>query len=150
MYQKILASLDGSKLDECVFRHVHAMARGCLLREIIFVRAVEHFESPALVADHPIKVEEVIRINAENKAVAEEYLDKMVSGFKYEGVKVQGEVLDGKATEILADYASKNGVDLIVIAPHDRSGLGRLVWRSITDRILRSACVPVVMVPAPA
>ena len=149
MYQKILVPLDGSELAECVLAHVDGLGRGCLLKEITFVRVVEPFESPSVVAEYPIKPEEVIRINAENKAVAEKYLNKMVSGFKYEGVKVQGEVLTGKAAETLAEYASKNGADLIVIATHGRSGVSRWVWGSVADRILRSACVPVLMVRAP-
>jgi len=40
-------------------------------------------------------------------------------------------------------------VDLIVIATHGRSGVSRWVWGSVADRILRSACVPVLMVRAP-
>jgi len=148
MYQKLFVSLDGSELDESVLAHVDALGRGCLVKEITFVRVVEPFESPSIVADYPIKPEEVIRINAENKAVAEEYVNKMVSGFKYEGVKIEGKVLDGKAA-VLAEYASKNGADLIVIATHGRSGVSRWAWGRLVDRIVRSACVPVVMVPAP-
>jgi nucleotide-binding universal stress UspA family protein len=149
MYQKILVPLDGSQLAECVLAHLDALGKGCLVKGITFVRVVEPFESPSVVAEYPIKPEEVIRINAENKAVAEKYITKMVNGFKYEGVKIQGEVLNGKAAETLAEYASKNGADLIVIATHGRSGVSRWVWGSVADRILRSACVPVLMVRAP-
>jgi nucleotide-binding universal stress UspA family protein len=149
MYQKILVPLDGSKLAECVLAHVDALGRGCLVKEITFVRTVEPFESPSVVAEYPIKPEEVIRINAKNKEVAKKYINKMVSGIKYENIKVQGEILEGKAAETLAEYASKNGADLIVIATHGHSGVSRWVWGSVADRILRSACVPVLMVRAP-
>ncbi len=149
MYQKILVSLDGSELDEGVLAHVDALGRGCLVKEIIFVRAVEPFESPSIVADYPIKPEEVIRINAENWTAAENYINKIVSGLRYEGVRIHAELLDGRAAEILPDYASRNEVDLIVMATHGSSRVGRWVWRSLADRILRSACVPVVMVPEP-
>ena len=37
----------------------------------------------------------------------------------------------------------------LVIATHGRSGVSRWVWGSVADRILRSACVPVLMVRAP-
>ena len=49
----------------------------------------------------------------------------------------------------LADYATKNQVDLIVIATHGRSGVSKWVWGSVADRTLRSACIPVLMVRAP-
>jgi nucleotide-binding universal stress UspA family protein len=55
----------------------------------------------------------------------------------------------GKVAESIADYATKNGVDLIIIATHGRSGVSRWVWGSVADRVLRSACVPVLMVRAP-
>jgi hypothetical protein len=45
-------------------------------------------------------------------------------------------------TKALAEYASKNGVDLIVIATHGRSGVSRWVSGSVADRILRSALLP--------
>ena len=50
---------------------------------------------------------------------------------------------------MIAEYATKNEIDLIVIATHGRSGVSRWVWGSVADRILRSACVPVMMVRAP-
>jgi nucleotide-binding universal stress UspA family protein len=42
-----------------------------------------------------------------------------------------------------------NDFDLIIIATHGRSGVSRWVWGSVAERILRSACVPVLMVRAP-
>ncbi|MFC1924072.1 universal stress protein, partial [Chloroflexota bacterium] len=41
MYQKIMVPLDGSELAECVLPHAEAIARGCLTKEVIFVRVVE-------------------------------------------------------------------------------------------------------------
>jgi nucleotide-binding universal stress UspA family protein len=59
------------------------------------------------------------------------------------------EVLEGKVPDTLAHWAEKNGVDLIVIASHGRSGVSRWVMGSVADRVLRSACVPVLMIRAP-
>jgi nucleotide-binding universal stress UspA family protein len=50
---------------------------------------------------------------------------------------------------MLADYATQNGVDLIIIASHGRSGVSRWVLGSVADRIVRNSCVPVMMVRAP-
>jgi nucleotide-binding universal stress UspA family protein len=49
----------------------------------------------------------------------------------------------------IADYAEKHGLDLIMIATHGRSGISRWVYGSVADRVLCSACVPVLMVRAP-
>jgi nucleotide-binding universal stress UspA family protein len=149
MYQKIMVPLDGSELAECVLAHVEALAKGCLIKEVAFVRIVEPFESPSVLAESPLKPEDVARVNAENEAEAGKYLQKLVNGWKYESIPIRREVLKGKAAETLAEYGTKSGVDLIVIATHGRSGISRWVWGSVADRILRSACVPVLMVRAP-
>jgi len=57
--------------------------------------------------------------------------------------------LFGRVVEELANFAEKNQIDLIIIATHGRSGVSRWVWGSVADRILRSSCVPVLMVRAP-
>ena len=58
-------------------------------------------------------------------------------------------VLHGKAYHEIVQYAIDREIDLIVIATHGRSGVSRWVWGSVAERILRTACVPVLMVRAP-
>ena len=149
MYQKIMVPLDGSELAECVFAHMDSLARGCLAKEIILVQAVEPFQYPSYAGELTITPEDIRRINAQNRVAAETYLKKLVDRFKYENVNIRWEVFTGRPTEILADYANKNQVDLILMATHGRSGVSRWVWGSVADRMLRSSCVPVLMVRAP-
>jgi nucleotide-binding universal stress UspA family protein len=147
MYKKIMVPLDGSVLAECVFPHVAAMAEGGQVKEIVFVRVVEPFHQPT--GDFVIDQRQIAKIEAENRLEGETYLKKVVSGQRYAGVSVQSQVLFGRVAEGLADFAEKNQVDLTVIATHGRSGVSRWVWGSVADRILRSSCVPVLMVRAP-
>ncbi len=147
MYKKIMVPLDGSVLAECVFPHVAVLAEGGQVKDIVFVRVVEPFHQPT--GDFVIDQRQIAKIEAENRLEAETYLKKVVSGQKYAGVNVQSQVLFGRVAEGLADFSQKNGVDLTVIATHGRSGVSRWVWGSVADRILRSACVPVLMVRAP-
>lgn len=49
----------------------------------------------------------------------------------------------------IVDYASKNGVDLIVMASHGRTGVARWALGSVAERVFRATCVPVLMVRAP-
>ena len=51
----------------------------------------------------------------------------------------------GIQSEILA-YASRSQVDLIVVGTHGRSGLARLALGSVSERLLKSATCPVVVV----
>ena len=148
MYQKILAPLDGSKLAECVFSHVEALAGGCKVKEVVFAQVVVPFRMPT-ASDYALPPQEVARIDAQTMAEADRYLKQVQGKIKLNGISMQSKVLRGSPAEALRDYAAKNGVDLIVIATHGRSGVSRWVWGSVADRILRSACVPVLMVRAP-
>ena len=147
MYQKILVPLDGSELAECVLAHVDALARGCQAKSVVFIRVAEPIRQVA--GDYVMDSDQVKKFESENRLAAEEYLKKISAKVSLGGAVVKTEVVSGRPAEILADYATKNQVDLIVIATHGRSGVSRWVWGSVADRILRSACVPVVMVRAP-
>lgn len=149
MYQKIVVPLDGSGLAECVLAHVEALAKGCLVKNLVFIRVAEPFESPSVVAEYPLKPEDVARVNAERQESAKSYLQTISKRISFANTNISWEVLSGRAAESIVDYVTKNTIDLIVIATHGRSGVSRWVWGSVADRILRSACVPVLMVRAP-
>ena len=148
MYKKILVPLDGSELAECVLPHVATLVKGGAVTDVIFVRVVEPFHPP-MVADYIFAPEQVTKIETELKNTVEDYLAQLGKKVKFEGVRVSFQMLYGNAAESLAEYAAKMGADLIVIATHGRSGVSRWVWGSVADRILRSSCVPVLMVRAP-
>jgi nucleotide-binding universal stress UspA family protein len=148
VYNKILVPLDGSELAECTFPHLEALAEGCQVKDVVLMRVIEPFRQPT-PSEYVIKPEDVIHINEEIRVEAERYLNQAKGRIKLTGREVKTVVLRGNPAEALAEYAAKNGVDLIVIATHGRSGVSRWVWGSVADRILRSACVPVLMVRAP-
>lgn len=147
MYQKILVPLDGSALAECVFPHLEVLARGCQVKNIVLARVVEPMHVPT--GDYVMDPEMIKKFETEHRLAAEGYLKTLAAKTSYSGVAVKTEVLNGMPAEVLAEYASKNQVDLILIATHGRSGPSRWVWGSVADRILRSACTPVLMVRAP-
>jgi nucleotide-binding universal stress UspA family protein len=148
MYQKIMVPLDGSELAECVFPHVEAISKGCEVKDVVLVRVVEPLD-PTPDAYVAFTGDELLRIESGRKSEAEDYLKKVVKQFQESVIRVRSEVLSGKPVESLAEYATQNEVDLIVIATHGRSGISHWYWGSVADRVLRSSCVPVLMVRAP-
>jgi len=145
MYQKILVPMDGSKLAECVLPHVEAITKGCNVSNVIFVRVVEPMLRPTGDDYFPLEEDREL-FKLDRRAVADDYLNRLVSRLKYDGGKLHTKVIVGKVAESLVDYAEKNDVDLIIIATHGRSGVSRWVRGSVADRILHFACAPVLMV----
>jgi nucleotide-binding universal stress UspA family protein len=65
------------------------------------------------------------------------------------GERFVTEMLEGSPAERLAEYAESYGINLIIMGAHGRKGLDRLIIGSVTDKIIRGAKVPVVVVRSP-
>lgn len=148
MYQKILLPLDGSELAECVLPHAESIAKGCGTTSVVLARVV----SPLQIRyDTSYSLSEPEQEQLYSQAVqnTQSYLEQVAGRMKEQGLNVMSEVLTGPVAESIAEYTRQNEVDLMIIATHGRSGVSRWVWGSIADKILRSACVPVLMIRAP-
>jgi nucleotide-binding universal stress UspA family protein len=149
MYQKVLVPLDGSDMAECVLPHLETIAGGCGLQDVVFLRVVKPFIPVTSYMGDSINLVDVTSINKDAVKAAENYLQQLTEKTKFPGVRVRWEVMQGNEADSIAEYAKNNEVDLIIIATHGRSGVSRWVLGSVADRVLRSACVPVLMVRAP-
>ena len=150
MYRKIMVPLDGSRLAECVLPHVETVAKACESPEVWLVQAVEPVAIPLGRGMASITSEEQLTaFETHHRVEAEKYLSDMVAQLEKAGIKARAEVVNGQAAEALIGFARKNDVDLLVIATHGRSGISHWVWGSVAERLLRSICVPVIMVRAP-
>jgi nucleotide-binding universal stress UspA family protein len=52
----------------------------------------------------------------------------------------------GPISDVLQGHARRNGVDLIVMSTHGRSGISRLSLGSVTDSLIRHTTIPVLVV----
>lgn len=151
MYQKILVPLDGSKLAECVLPYVEALATGCDVKDIILFRVCE---TPFVPADYPASIPEswekhVDQIKKYEQKQCGLYLEDQEQRLKKLGFSVRSDSALGNAADEIVDYAAKNEIDLIVMASHGRSGISRWAFSSVTEKVLRATCVPIMMVRAP-
>jgi nucleotide-binding universal stress UspA family protein len=60
------------------------------------------------------------------------------------GVSTVTDVLQGRVPETIVEYADQRDVDLTVMPTRGRTGLGRLLLGSVTERVLRRSPVPVL------
>ena len=151
MYQKILVPLDGSKLAECALPYAEEVAKGCGTEEVILVSVTERVQGYRPLDDPSQKLGYRLVPEAVGKkeGQAQKYLDRIAKVLKKMGINVRTEVLLWSPAEAIVSYAEHNGVDLIVMASHGRSGPSRWAYGSVADKIFRGSCVPVLMVRAP-
>jgi nucleotide-binding universal stress UspA family protein len=147
MYEKILVTLDGSSLAESALPHAEAVARQ-FAAELTLLQVVP---SPMTIAvgyyDHLSgEVLETLRDTALEQA--REYIDGQVAAVTEQGIKASGQVVEGEPVECILHCAEELAVDLVVMATHGRSGLGRWVYGSVADRVLRGSEQPVLLIRA--
>lgn len=143
MYKRILVPLDGSELAERALPHAIEIAR-CMGSQLWLVRVSlyqGYAYSPAW--DGPPYSEE--RLEADRRAAAE-YLDQVRTQYNCRDLTGLTEVLLGPVAETIIDYALSKNFDLIVMSTHGRSGLSRWVMGSVTDKVVRGAHCPTLII----
>ena len=69
----------------------------------------------------------------------------IVDRARREGVPVRTLIWEGEPGEAIVEAAIAEGVDLIVVGSHQRRGVDRLVKGSVSERVVRSSPVPVMV-----
>lgn len=139
MYKRIMLTLDRSGLAEQALPHAVAMAKA-FNAELALVMVV-----PVVVAENA--PEFGARVNwDEEVAQDQEYLRGIIARLEEGGLRVTSDLLRGDIAEEILRHAQDRDIDLIIMSTHGRSGMGRWVYGSIADRVLRHAPVPVLLV----
>jgi nucleotide-binding universal stress UspA family protein len=63
-------------------------------------------------------------------------------------ITAKATTLTGSAAHEIVRFAEDNEIDLIVLASHGETGLSRLVFGSVAEKVVRHAGCPVLTVPA--
>jgi nucleotide-binding universal stress UspA family protein len=78
---------------------------------------------------------------------AEGYLESVAERVRAAGVtEVETSVWYGSAGEAIIEAARVRSIDLIVMSSHGRSGLGRLVFGSIAETVMRGTTTPILLI----
>jgi nucleotide-binding universal stress UspA family protein len=142
MFDSILVPTDGSDHALEAAEHGAALAR-VFKADLHVVSAVDIQTAVGPFNAGGLEPE----IRARLQADAEEKITAVTEAIALPG-SVQTDILTGNAvTEILA-YCEDNGIDLIVMGTHGRTGVKRYVAGSVTEAVVRKAEVPVLTVRA--
>jgi len=144
MYKKIMVPLDGSQIAECVIPHIEVIAKKTAAK-VELVSVIEPLDIPTR-GQIAISDDDIRQIDAEGKKEAGKYLNQVSDRLTKAGIKTDTVILSGKAADRLVRYAVNNGIDLIIMATHGRSGISRLFWGSVAEKILRATDIPVLLI----
>lgn len=64
---------------------------------------------------------------------------------RHEGVSIRTLIWDGDPAEAIVEAAIAEDVDIIVVGSHQRRGVDRLVMGSVSEQVVRTSPVPVVV-----
>jgi nucleotide-binding universal stress UspA family protein len=123
MFTTIVVPLDGSAQANAALPLARTFARATGAA-VTLVRVKSETESRSDVA-------------AELSRIAEELAGA--------GLKVRSVVRAGEPADEILEELKEQGADLVIMRTHGRSGVGRAVLGSVTERVLKASGVPVVL-----
>ena len=142
MYKRILLPLDGSPLAEQALPHAIAMAER-FQSELVLLRVLIPLPRPPTTAEAVLQ-----RAEKATAVFAREYQERVAASVQERGITVQIVTIEGRPHLQIIQYAETNQVDLIVMCTRGQSGLSRWLMGSVSERVMRGASVPVLLVRA--
>ncbi|ELY89728.1 universal stress protein [Natrinema altunense] len=147
MYERILVPTDGSNVAEAAVEQAIDIAT----KYDAEIHALFVADTDAIA--YGLGAEQVDRIRqgqfegmTELREDAEEATAYVTNAAEAAGLTATERHAGGQPHRMIADYAADNDIDLIVIGSHGRSGVRRALLGSVTERVLRSTHVPVLVV----
>lgn len=142
MFAKILLCLDGSSLSEQLVPYTAEIAQRFGSR-VVLLQVLQISSALAVAsaqgAENVIE-QELRRLSAE----AHEYLERIGAQLKDKGLSAEVVVIEGTPGDAIVEYSKTSAIELIVVAMHGRSNIGRLVFGSVADHVMRNTTIPVL------
>ncbi|MDY6835665.1 MAG: universal stress protein [Chloroflexota bacterium] len=149
MFKRILVCLDSSSLAEQILPYASeiALRSSC---EMVLLEVVSAVSSVgvAIPGVEPVPIASDIlsdRIEKE-KQEAIAYLENVAQPLREKGLSVESVALQGLPGDAIVAYAQENQIDVVAIATHGRSGLGRLVFGSVAEHVLKESGLPILLI----
>jgi nucleotide-binding universal stress UspA family protein len=141
-YDELLVPTDGSGPADAAVDHGLAVAErfDARVHALTVVDTGETWASPEFVTPGEL----IEQLEAEGRAGIEAVVERA----RGRGLTAVTAVRKGLAAEQLLAYAEDNGIDMVAMGTAGRTGLGRYLLGSTTERVIRHAAMPVLAVNA--
>ncbi|TFH34014.1 MAG: universal stress protein, partial [Dehalococcoidia bacterium] len=134
--------LDGSSLSEQMVPYAAEIAQR-FGSQVVLLQVLQIPSSLAAAsaqgAENVIE-EELRRLSFE----AHQYLEGIATQLKDKGLSVEVVVVEGTPGDAIVEYSNTSAIKLIVVATHGRRNIGRLVFGSVADHVMRHTTIPVL------
>lgn len=147
---KIVVPLDGSQHAEAALRPAIQLTRA-FNAQLDLVRVVDQTQWYAMMSPEPVA--SASAANAINEMIqqlsaeAQQYIAGVSDRLKRDDDLTTGGVtLEGIPADQILAYERDQKADLVVMSTHGRSGVNRVVFGSVAERVLRQGQTPVLMV----
>lgn len=137
IYQTILVTLDGTRTDQAIIKHIKQLARLAQSRVVLLHVA----DGWAARTYGPDAVSPEIR---EDTA----YLKKVQAEFQSVGIAAASELAYGDPAKEIIKWVRRQGCDLVAMSTHGHRLLGDIFFGTTATRVQHSVSVPVLLLRA--
>ena len=140
--ERILFPVDLTESSERLVPNVLTMAEkfNAVVHVVFVVRIFQYF-TDIYVAPPSIAVFENELVEGARKKM-DEFLSRHFSQLP----QTHGEVILGDPSDAIINYVGEKNIDMIVMGTHGRKGLDRVLFGSVAERVIKTVCVPVLVV----
>ena len=139
--RKILIATDGSETaNEAADFGIEMM--GCSGAKIYAVHVIDITPYRSVSLDK-IWSKETLDEHEKEGYEATSYIERVA---KASGVEVESRILKGDPAEKIVSFAEDNGIDMIIVGSLGKGGYDRLILGSVSEKVIRHAKVPVLVV----
>jgi nucleotide-binding universal stress UspA family protein len=138
MYDVIIVPTDGSEAAEDAADHGVCQAAAHDAR-LVFLAVVEMSGSAAPEAREGEAIED-------RRATRRDEVETLVGKAESAGVDAEGIVETGAPSRVILEQAAAGSADLIIMATSARSGVGRFLYGSVTEQVIRDGDTPVLAI----
>lgn len=139
MYDQILLPTDGSEgARAAVSEAIDLAEQHDATLHLLYV--VDTSAASGIPESHVSNLENLLEVAGERA------LSDVAEAASTRGIDYQQTINRGPVHTAIIDYADANDIDLIVMATHGRSGIDRVLLGSVTERVIKQATPPVLVV----
>jgi nucleotide-binding universal stress UspA family protein len=154
MFERILVNLDGSAESEVVLPIIEKLVT-CTPADVILLRVAQHASHHDTYPAYSMKFrgQRDVALADTPASITEReimhYLEVIAERLRNAGATTYTEFSFDEPVTCILEVAQRYRIDLIAMSAHQRTGLDRLLHRSVTESVLHRAPCPLLIVRTP-